>query len=68
MMGLTDHISCVCDAFSSYCVYFSSVMSLKMMGMDPGYLVRALFRFALVKWLNALVLVHALFRPILVKW
>ena len=47
MMGLTSHISCLSDVFSSYCVSFSLMTSLKMMVMGPGHLVRALFHFPL---------------------
>ena len=43
MMGLASHISCISDAFSSYCVSFSSMTCLTMMGLGPGHLVRALF-------------------------
>ena len=47
MMGLTNHISCVYDAFSSYTISFSLVMSLTTMGLSSGHLVRALFNFSL---------------------
>ena len=47
MMGLTSRISCISNAFSSYRVSFSSVMSLKMMGLGPGHLVRPPFLFSL---------------------
>ena len=43
MMGLTSHLSCVYDAFSSYHIYFSSMMSLTMMVLSWGHLVGALF-------------------------
>ena len=43
-MGLTSHLSCVYDAFSSYHVYFSLMASLTMMVLGPGHLVRALFQ------------------------
>ena len=60
-MGQTSHISCISDAFFSYRVYFyliyqkfyhstnyiSLMMIMKMMGLDPGPLVRAIFHFAL---------------------
>ena len=42
MMGLTSHLSCAYDAFSSYHVFFPSMMGLTMMVLDPGHLVRAL--------------------------
>ena len=45
-MGLTSHISCVYDAFSSYHVSFSLMTSLTMMGLDPGHLVRSLYIFS----------------------
>ena len=68
-MGLTSHLYCLSDALSSYHVsfnliylnwchltnYISSTMSLTMMGMDPGLLVRALFYFTLA---NTLVLLE----------
>ena len=47
MMGLTSHLFCVYDALSSYCVYFSLMMSLTMMGLGLGHLVHALFHFPL---------------------
>ena len=46
-MGLTSHILCVYNDFSSYRVSFSLMMSLTMMGLGPGHLVRALFHFHL---------------------
>ena len=45
MMGLTSHLSCLSEVFSSYRVYFSSMMSLTMMGLGPGHLVRVLLHF-----------------------
>ena len=45
MMGPTSHLSCVCDAFSSYCVSFSLMTSLTMMVLGPSHLVRALIIF-----------------------
>ena len=47
MMGLTSRLYYVYDDFSSYCVFNYSVMSLTMMGLTPGLLVRALFYFTL---------------------
>ena len=47
MMGLTSHISCVYDAFSSYHVSFSSRTSLMMMVLGRVHLVRAIFYFPL---------------------
>ena len=47
MMGLTSHLSCVFDVFSSYRVSFSLMTSLTMMVLGPGHLVRALFHFPL---------------------
>ena len=53
-MGLAIHLSCFYDAFSSYHVSFflvtsltmiSSMTSLMMMVLGPGYLVRSLFCF-----------------------
>ena len=44
-MVLTSHLSCVYDDFSSYCVYFSLMASLTMMGLVPAHLVRALIHF-----------------------
>ena len=53
-MGLTSHFACVYEAFSFYRVYFSLMMSLTMissmtsltmMFLGPGYLVHALFHF-----------------------
>ena len=44
-MGLTSHLSCVYDNFYYYRVSFSLMMSLTMVSMGPGYLVRALFQF-----------------------
>ena len=41
------HISFISDAFSSYRVSFSLMMSMAMMGLGPGHLVRALFHFPL---------------------
>ena len=46
-MGLTNHLSCLSDAFSSYRVSFSLIYlifstNLTMMGLDPGPLVRLL--------------------------
>ena len=63
-MGLKIHISCISDPFSSYHVSFSSKMSLTMMDLGPGHMVRALFNFPLgiplfvsvaqaLKWWNA---------------
>ena len=46
-MGLTSHFPCVYDAFPSYRVYFSLMISLTMMGLGPGHLVRALLHFPL---------------------
>ena len=43
VMGLTSHLSCVYDAFSSYRVSFYLMMSLTMLGLVPGHLVHALF-------------------------
>ena len=47
MMGLTSHILCIYDAFSSYHVSFSSMTSLTTMVLGPGHLVRAIFHFPL---------------------
>ena len=44
-MSLMSHLSCVYNAFSSYCFYFSLMTILAMMGLGPGHLVRALFHF-----------------------
>ena len=53
-MGLTSHLSYAYNTFSSYRVSFSLIlsltkmslmMSLTMMILGPGYLVRALFIF-----------------------
>ena len=68
-MSLTSHISCLSDPFSSYRAHFSliywncyhstnyisSLMSLTMMGLDLGPLVRALFHFTLAILLVVLV-------------
>ena len=43
MMGLTSHIFCVYDAFSSYFISFYSMTSLAMIVLGPGHLVCALF-------------------------
>ena len=42
-MGLTSHISCFYNDFSSYRVSFSLVVSVAMMVLGLGYLVRVLF-------------------------
>ena len=47
MMGLTSHLSCFYNAFSSYRVYFSSMTSLTMIVIGTGQLVRAIFLFPL---------------------
>ena len=47
MMGLTSHLSFVYYAFSSYCVSFSLMTSLTMMGLGLGHLVPSLFHFPL---------------------
>ena len=47
VMGLTSRLSCVSNAFSSYCVSFSLITSLTMMVMGLVHLVRALFHFPL---------------------
>ena len=47
MIGLTSHISCVYDAFSSYRISFSSITSLRMMVLGLGHLVCAIFHFPL---------------------
>ena len=47
MMGLTSHLSCLSDVFSSYRVYFSLMTILTMMVLGPGHLLRALFHFPL---------------------
>ena len=62
VMGLTNHLSCVYDDFSSYRVSFSLMMGLTIMILGPGHLVRAVFHFAVVKWWNAL------FNFLMVKW
>ena len=46
-MGLTSHLSCAYDAFSSYRVYLFLMPSLTMMVLGRGHLVRALFQFPL---------------------
>ena len=46
-MGLTNHLYCVYDNFSSYRVSFSSMTSLEMMDLGLVHLVRALFHFDL---------------------
>ena len=46
-MGLTSHISCVYDAFSSYRVSISLMTSLAMIVLGPGHLVHALCHFSL---------------------
>ena len=70
-MILTSPVSCVSDAFSSYCVYFfgvfcnwynlnnqiSSMMSLTIIGMTTGPLVCEIFLFALM---NLLVVLETL--------
>ena len=73
MMGLTSHLSCVYDDFSSYRVSFSLMTSLTMMGLGTGHLVRALFNYPLknllvvsVAQLGKLVESHKYF-PELVK-
>ena len=43
MMGLTSHISCFHNTFSSYRISFSFMTSLKIMVLGPGHLVRAIF-------------------------
>ena len=47
MMGLTSHLSCVYDTFSSYRVSFSLMTIMTVMVLVMGYLVRALFHFPL---------------------
>ena len=51
-MGLTSHISCIFDAFSSYRVYFSLITSLTMMVLFPVNLVRVLFSVNSVSHVN----------------
>ena len=46
-MGITNHIFCVYNAFSSCSVSLYLMMSLTMMGLGPGYMVRDLFHFLL---------------------
>ena len=46
-MDMTSHLSCLSDDFYFCRVSFSLVMSLIMMGLGPGHLVRALLHFAL---------------------
>ena len=53
-MGLTNH-RFFGDAFYFYRVSFSLMMSLTMMGLGPGHLVRALFHFAMEILLAVLV-------------
>ena len=67
-MSLTSSISFVSNTFYLYRVYFYlinwnfynysynifSMMSLKIMGLDPGPMVRALFLFALMSLLVVL--------------
>ena len=43
MKGLTSHLSCAYDTFSSYCVSFSLMTSLTMMVLGLGHMVRAVF-------------------------
>ena len=47
MMGLPSHLYCIYNNFSSYSVSFSSMSSLKMIGMGPVHLVYPLFHFVL---------------------
>ena len=68
-MSLTSPVYCLSDAFSSYRVsfyliywnwhhlknYICSMMSLTIMDLDPGPLLRALFHFALDNLLVVLV-------------
>ena len=49
VMGMTSHLSWISDAFSSYRVSFSLMMSLTIMGLGQGRLVRALFTFCFGK-------------------
>ena len=46
-MGLTSHLSCFYDAFSSYRVSFSLISSLAIMVLGPGHMVSALFHYPL---------------------
>ena len=46
-MGLISHLSYAYGAFSSSCVSFSSTMSLMIMVLGLGHLVRAIFHFPL---------------------
>ena len=46
-MGLTSHLSCISDDFSSHRFSFSLITILTMMGLGPGHLVRALLHSAL---------------------
>ena len=68
IMGMASHLSCLSHAFSSYRFSFSliylnwchsmnyiSSVSLTMMGLDSGPLVRSLFHFPLVNPLVVLV-------------
>ena len=47
MMGLTSHLSCISNTFSSYPFSFSLMTILTMMGLGQGHMLRALFHFPL---------------------
>ena len=48
MMGLKSPLSCVYDDFSSYRISFSLMMSLTMVVLGTGHLVRALLHLRLI--------------------
>ena len=47
MKGLAIHISCFMTLFLLITFLFSSMTSLRMMGLGPVHLVRALFHYPL---------------------
>ena len=46
-MGLTSHIYCLSNTFSSYHDYFSLMKIMTAVVLGPGHLVRSHFRFSL---------------------
>ena len=79
-MSLMHPVSCVSDSFSLYRIYFCLIdwnwyhsmnpiclmISLTMMGLDPGLLVRVLLRFTLMNLL--VVLENLLVMSVLWVW
>ena len=46
-MGLTNHLSCLSDAFSFYSVYFPLMTIMTMTILGPRHMVSSLFHFSL---------------------